>query len=71
MLFCLKIVLTFKRSVDPDEMHRCAAFYLGLHICKSFRLEGSQTQRVKCLQAEYIAFKRTANKYVDDKGVLQ
>ena len=29
VLFCLKNVLTFTNSVDPDEMQHYAAFHLG------------------------------------------
>ena len=39
LYFCLKIFLTFTNRVDPDEMQRNAAFYLGLHCLRknSFR----------------------------------
>ena len=47
IVFCLKIFFTVTNSEDPDEMPHDAAFHLGLHCCKSTRLEASPIQRVK------------------------
>ena len=47
VFFCLKILFTFKNSVDPDEMQHYAAFHLGLHCLQKYRFEVSQIQRAK------------------------
>ena len=40
MFFCLKIVLAFTNSVDPDEMQHFAAFHLGLHCLQKYPFKG-------------------------------
>ena len=40
VFFCLKIVLTFTNSLDPDEMPIYAAFHLGLHCLQKCPFRG-------------------------------
>ena len=40
VFFCLNIVLTFKNSVDPNEMQHYAEFHLFLHCLQKYSFRG-------------------------------
>ena len=56
--FCLKILLTFTNSVDPDEMQHYAAFHLGLQCLQKYSFRGFRIQRDNwCTRLEVYASK--------------